>query len=71
LHSPQKFKRPSFWNGYSYSIKHYGAEVTFNGQLVQKLIGGGREALRHTDKMVISLAYILIEKGKQDKKQLK
>jgi hypothetical protein len=31
LHPPQKFKRPPFWNGWSYGIKKYGVEVTFNG----------------------------------------
>jgi hypothetical protein len=51
LHSPQKFERPPFWNGWKYGIKKYGVEVTFNGmtsllnfikvyQLVQKLLGG-------------------------------
>jgi hypothetical protein len=52
LHPSQKFKRPPFLNGCSYSIEHYGVEVvTFNGmtsllnfikiyQLVQKLMGG-------------------------------
>jgi hypothetical protein len=30
LYTPQKFERPSFWNGWSYEIKHYGVEVTFN-----------------------------------------
>jgi hypothetical protein len=53
LHSPQKFERPPFWIGCSYSIKNYGIEVIFNAmtfllifikiyQLVQKLIGGDR-----------------------------
>jgi hypothetical protein len=60
LHPPQKFERPSFWNGWSYGIKKYGVEVTFNGmtfllnfikicQLVQKLLGGDAQ----TDKLVI------------------
>jgi hypothetical protein len=51
LHLPQKFERPSFWNGWRYGIKKYGVEVTFNGMtsllnfikiygLVQKLLGG-------------------------------
>jgi hypothetical protein len=31
LHSPQKFKRPPFWNGCSNSIRYYGVEVTFRG----------------------------------------
>jgi hypothetical protein len=31
LHPPQRFERPPFWNGYVYSIKYYGVEVTFNG----------------------------------------
>jgi len=30
LHPPQKFERPPFWNGWSYGIKNYGVEVTFN-----------------------------------------
>jgi hypothetical protein len=25
------FERPLFWNGWSYRIKNYGIEVTFNG----------------------------------------
>jgi uncharacterized Zn-finger protein len=47
----QKFERPPFWNGWSYGIKKYGVEVTFNGMtsilnfirmyhLFQKLLGG-------------------------------
>jgi hypothetical protein len=58
LHPPQKFERPSFWNGWRYGIKKYGFEVTFNGmtsllnfikiyQLVQKLFGGTH---RQTDR---------------------
>jgi hypothetical protein len=64
LHPPQKFERPPFWNGCSYGINNYDVEVSFNGmtpllnsikicQLLQKLMGD-----RHTDKMVMSLAYI-------------
>jgi hypothetical protein len=29
--SIQKFERSPFWNGWSYGIKNYGVEVTFNG----------------------------------------
>jgi hypothetical protein len=32
FHPPQKFKRPPFWNGWSYGIRRYGIEVTFNGR---------------------------------------
>jgi hypothetical protein len=71
LNSPQKFERPPFWNGSIYSIKIM-ASVTFNAmtcqlnfiniyQLVQKLMG---EETRHTDRMVIALAYILLQEGK-------
>jgi hypothetical protein len=60
------FEHLPFRNGYSYSIKNYGIDVTFNDmtsllnfikifQLVQKLMWGTD---RHTDRMVISLAYI-------------
>jgi hypothetical protein len=67
LHSPQKFERPPFWNGCSYSIKNYVIEVAFNGmtsllsfieiyQLVQELIGGKTD----TDRKVILLAYIFL-----------
>jgi hypothetical protein len=52
----------AFWNGWSYGIKKYGVEVTFNGmtslpnfikiyQLVQKLLGGThRQTDRQTDR---------------------
>jgi hypothetical protein len=31
LHPPQKFKRPPFWNGWSYEIKKCDIEVILNG----------------------------------------
>jgi hypothetical protein len=31
LHPSQRFERPPFWNGWSYEVKNYGAEVTFSG----------------------------------------
>jgi hypothetical protein len=30
LHPPKMFKRPPFWNGCSYGIEEYEAEVIFN-----------------------------------------
>jgi hypothetical protein len=66
LHPPQKFEHPPFCSVCSYEIKNYGVEVNLNGvisllnfikiyQLFQKLIGG-----RHTDRLVISFAYIFL-----------
>jgi hypothetical protein len=51
LHPSQKFERPPFRNGWSYGIKIYGVEVTFNDmtfllnfvriyQFIQKLMVG-------------------------------
>jgi hypothetical protein len=65
LHPPQKFEGSPFWNGCSYGIKNYGIEVTFNGNdfrtefhkhlPVGSKVDRGTE--RHTDRVVISLAY--------------
>jgi hypothetical protein len=33
LHPPQKFERPPFCNGWSYGIKTYGVEATFNSMI--------------------------------------
>jgi hypothetical protein len=65
-----KFEFPAFWNGCSCGIKNCCAEVTYSGmtsllnfikiyQLVEKLMGGDRCTDTHTDRMVMSLAYIL------------
>jgi hypothetical protein len=73
LHPPQKFERPPFLNGWSYGIRKYGVEVTFNSmtsllnfikiyQLVQKLLGEHID--RQTDGQtgdLISLTFLFKE----------
>jgi hypothetical protein len=64
LHLSQEFKRPPYWNGWSYGIKQHGVEVAFSGMtsvpnttklyyFVQKLLVGdaqtGSQAFRQEE----------------------
>jgi hypothetical protein len=68
LHSPQKFERPSIWNGWSDGTKNYGAEVVFSGvtsllnliriyEFIQKL-SQDTHTDRQTDRMKTSQASV-------------